>query len=132
MKHDQSWSFVLPVVFLLMLTPVFNGCALLLVGGGAAGGYAVSKDEVTGAVDAKKSKVFNAALNTAKNKGIIRLQDESHGRIDVSVNDITVKIHVDQLTEKSTQLKVEARNKYKMPKIQVAQDVYTDILKKVA
>jgi len=132
MKYNRSFCYLLSILLLLIMAPVFNGCAVLLLGGGAAGGYAVSKDEVVGAVDAKKAKVYRAALETAKNKGIIKIQDESHGRIDVSVNDINVKIHVDQITEKSTQLKVEARNKYKMPKIQVAQDVYTDILKKVA
>ncbi len=131
MKSRHSAHLILGAVFVLLLAPVLNGCALLLVGGGAAGGYAISKDEVVGAVDKSKSKVFRAAMDVSKNKGIIKLQDETHGRIDLLVDEVNVKIHIDQITDKSVQLKVEARNKYKMPKVAVAQDVYTEILKKV-
>lgn len=131
MKSRHSMHLVLSAVFVLLLAPMLNGCVLLLLGGGAAGGYAVSKDEVVGAVDVKKDKVFRVAKEVAMTKGIIKLQDPTRGYIETSVDDVTVKIHIDQITEKSVQLKVEARNKYKMPKVAVAQDVYTEILKKV-
>ena len=48
------------------------------------------------------------------------------------VEEVTVKIHVDKISERSVKLRVEARNKYKMPKIKIAQDIYTDVLKRVA
>ena len=132
MKNKNSYHFILPLMMIFAFSPVLSGCALLLIGGGAAGGYAISKDEVVGAVDAKEDKVYRAAIDVAKDKGIIKMEDETHKKIEAEVNGATVKIYVTRITEKAVQLKVEARNKYKMPKIEIAQDVYTSILKRVA
>lgn len=131
MKAKYSFRILFPVVLMLVFSPVFNGCALLLVGGGAAGGYAASKDEIEGAVDASYNKVYKSAVQAAQSKGIIKLQDEQRGYIETMVDTNTVKIHINQLTSKTVKLKVEARNKYKMPKIAIAQDIYTEIMKKV-
>ena len=131
MKSKYSFRFLMPVILLLVFSPALNGCVLLLLGGGAAGGYAVSKDGIEGAVDAKYNKVYRSALESAQSKGIVRLQDEQKGYIETMVDSDTVKIHVTRITDKAVKLKVEARNKFKMPKVTVAQDVYTDILRKV-
>ncbi len=132
MNQKKSLHFILPLFMLFIFSPALSGCALLLIGGGAAGGYAISKDEVVGAVDARQDKVYRAALDVAKTKGLIKMQNESQGKIEAEVNEATVKIYVTKITEKAVQLKVEARNKFKMPKIEIAQDVYTSILKKVS
>lgn len=131
MKTKFSFRILFPMMLVLAFSPVFNGCALLLVGGGAAGGYAASKDEIEGAVDASYSKVYKSAVAAAKSKGIIRLEDQSRGYIETMVESTTVKIHVTRITDKAIKLKVEARNKMKMPKIEIAQEVYTDIMKRV-
>lgn len=131
MRAKVSFRVLLPMMLVLAFSPVFNGCALLLVGGGAAGGYAASKDEIEGAVDSSYSRVYKSAVQAAQSKGIIKLQDEQRGYIETMVDANTVKIHISQITNKTVKLRVEARNKYKMPKIAIAQDIYTEIMKKV-
>ncbi|MBI4971186.1 MAG: DUF3568 family protein [Candidatus Omnitrophica bacterium] len=130
MKLKRFFHILFPIVLMLVTGPILCGCALLLIGGGAAGGYAVSKDQIEGAVDARYDKVYSSALESARSKGIVKLEDQSRGYIETMVDSNTVKIHVTRITDKAVKLKVEARNKFKMPKIEIAQDIYTDIMRK--
>ena len=59
-RSKMRWIKGLSAVFLLFVCVcafVLNGCAPLLVAGGAAGGYAVAKDMEDGElIDSKKGK----------------------------------------------------------------------------
>ncbi len=104
-----------------------SGCAAALVGAGAAGGYALSKDSVKNHYDRSKERVFKTSLSVLKEKGAITLKDPEKGIIKARVNEEDVAVTVKPVTQKSTELVVEARNKFMMPAIEVAQDVYDEI-----
>ena len=102
-----------------------SGCAILLIGAGAAGGYAISKDSVKNSFDLSQGHVYRQALAVAKQMGNVTLEDEKHGFLRANINDAVVTITVKQITKKTVELKVKARNV--MPKIEVAQEVYNKI-----
>ena len=129
MKSKHSLHFLL---LILVFSPMHNGCVpLFLMGAGAAGGYAISKDSVEGTVNKQFHRVFNASLDVVKSKGVVQSQDEEHGKIEGVVgNQVNATIELSQTTERSVKIKVTARKNH-LPNIDVAQEVYTDILKKI-
>ena len=133
MELKHAFRTMFPVVLMLVLSPVFNGCvAVALIGAGSAGGYAISKDSIEGEVKNSRDAVYNASVGVVKSKGTIKSEDRSNGKIEGVVgNGVTVKIQLSKVSWRSTKIKVEAR-KNLLPNIEVAQEVYTAILKKVA
>ena len=122
MKH--KW-----LLGLILMLFAFNGCVALILGGGAVGGYAVSKDSIEGTVDGRQDRVFRAAVDSIKSKGLIIATNEGLGEINASVAGVKVTIKLEQITERAVKLRVKAR-KGLLPKIKVAQDVYTEIIKR--
>jgi len=133
MEFKNSLRALFPVVLLLAVSPVLNGCvAMALVGAGSAGAYAISKDSIEGEVKSSRDSVYNASVNVVKSKGTIKSEDKTSGKIEGVVgNGVTVKIELSQGTAKAVKIKVEAR-KNLLPNIEEAQAIYTAILKKVA
>lgn len=96
------------------------GCALLLIGGGVAGGVAVSKDTVELNIDRNYSSVWSVTLDEFKRaKGTITLQDKEAGKIEASIEDSKVESQLKQLTPKTVQLQIKAR-KNLFPNIELA------------
>ncbi|MDD5084427.1 MAG: DUF3568 family protein [Candidatus Omnitrophica bacterium] len=119
------------IVVVLFLSFVTTGCAVLLIGtGGAIGGYALSQDSAEGYVDYPMDRVWNASREILKSKGAIVSENRADGKIEASVDEITVKVQIKELTSKTTKLKVSAR-KSLLPKVKVAQDIYVRIAKRV-
>ena len=58
-----------------------NGCAVALLGAGAAGGYAIGKDSVTSHFDHSQGRVYREALAAAEHMGLVEVEDEAHGLI---------------------------------------------------
>lgn len=112
---------------LLVAGMVLSGCAAVLVGAGAAGGYALSKDSVKNHFDVSKNRVFKESVAVAKDMGQVTLEDAKHGKIQAMIKEADITITVKPLTKKTVELKVRGRNKFKMPAIDVAQEVYTNI-----
>jgi hypothetical protein len=108
-----------------------TGCPLLWLGAGVAGGYAISKDSVRNQFDLSKDVVFQRSLDVAKEMGFVTLEDRARGIIELKVQDANVKITVSQLTRKTVELRVRARNSLLMPEIDVAQAVYNKIIEKL-
>ena len=104
----------------------FSGCALLLVGAGAAGGYAVSKDSVKNHYERSKDYVYQQSLAVAREMGRVTLDDRQQGIVKARINEVNVTITVKGLTPQTVELKVKARGAV-MPKIEVAQEVYNKI-----
>lgn len=104
-----------------------SGCAAALVGAGAAGGYALSKDYVKNHYDRSKERIFKVSVDVVKKMGEVTLKDPDQGLIKGKVSDTDVTVTVKPLTKETTELIVEARNKFKMPAIEVAQKVYDAI-----
>ncbi len=110
---------------------VSAGCAPLLVGAGALGGYAISQDSVRNQFDMSQERLYARSLEVAKQMGFVTAEDARHGTIEVKIQDTNVKITVTQLTKKSVELKVKARNTLLMPEINIAQSVYNKIIEKL-
>ncbi len=108
-----------------------SGCAAVLVGAGAAGGYALSKDSVKNNFDMSRDRVYKQSLGVAKEMGQVTLEDSKNGRIEAKVRDVDVIITVKPLTKKTVELKVSGRNKIKMPAMDVAQEVYNKIAERL-
>jgi hypothetical protein len=108
-----------------------SGCAAVLVGAGAAGGYAISKDSVRNHFDLSSSHVFRVSRDVVREMGLVTTEDERHGLIKAQVEGANVTITVKPVSEKTVELKVKARNDLLMPKIDVAQSVYNKIAEKL-
>ena len=114
------------VVALTAVSLGLGGCAAVLIGTGAAGGYALGKDSVTDYFDLSQERVFRQSIQVVKELGLVTLEDEAHGVIKATVDDAKVTITVKPVSKKTVELKVKAR-KMLMPKVTVAQKVYDQI-----
>jgi len=104
-----------------------QGCAPVLIGAGALGGYAVSRDSVIDHFDTSQGRVFNEALEVIHSMGAVTLQDEQNGVIKARIEGATVTVTVKTVTKKTVKLTIKARNRILMPKVAIAQDVYAGI-----
>lgn len=119
--------------FIAVIFLVHTGCALFLVGAGAAGGYAISKDEVEGYSDKTKSKVFDAAKTVLLAEGLIQVQDKEAGILEALVGESQVKVTLEQVSVKTVKIRVQGRKvKGLFPDIGLAQDVYGKIYRKIS
>ena len=114
---------------LIILCVALSGCAVVLVGAGAAGGYAVGKDYIQGETDKDFDRVYNSAVNIADIMGVVesKFSNPSLGKIKAMVGTSSLDIDIERLTQKTVRLKVRSR-KNLMPNIELAQKVYTKIL----
>ena len=118
-------------VLMLAATLGFSGCAVVLIGAGAAGGYALSKDSVKNHFDLSKDRVYKTSLGVTKDMGQVMLEDQKNGKIQAKVKEADITITVKPLTKKTVELKVQGRNKFKMPAVDVAQEVYNKIAERL-
>ena len=73
----------------IFLVSSLCGCAAVLVGGGVAGGVAISKDTAKLEIDANYDSVWDAAYKTIDDMGIISLRDQEAGKIEVTLMNST-------------------------------------------
>ena len=96
-----------------------------------AGGYAISKDSVRNLFDLPKDRVYHESLAVLKKMGMVNLEDRVHGRLTAEVQDVNVTVTIKQLTKKTVELKVTARSEWLIPKVDVAQEVYSKIVERL-
>lgn len=129
MKRISQSLMAAGLLFTLFLSP---GCALFLIGGGVAGGMAISKDTIEGSLDKNLDTVWKAAREVVMKEGFIRLEDKAHGTIEAEVRKSQVNIQVIQLTPQTVQIRVKARKGYKLiPDIKLANELYNKISQKI-
>ena len=116
----------------VLLATGLSGCAVLLLGAGAAGGYAISKDSITNHYDLSSTVVYQAAREVIGEEGLVTLEDEHRGLIKAEVLDANLTIQVRKVSDRTTQLQVKARNDLLLPKIAIAQNVYNKIDRRLA
>jgi len=131
MKAECMSVRLFPTILCGVASLLVSGCALLLVGAGAAGGYAISKDSVKNVFDLPKEHVYDQSLAVVKEMGMVTLEDPRHGLIKAEVQDVNVTITIKQLTKRTVELKVRARNHLWMPKVDVAQEIYSKIIERL-
>lgn len=120
------------LVIIVLFSLFLSGCAVVLVGAGAAGGYAIGPDYVQGETDKDFSGIYNSALDIAGIMGIIqsKYSSPSIGKIRAKVENSSLEISMERLTRHTLRLKVKSR-KNLMPNIALAQKVYNNILQRV-
>ncbi len=128
MKYSKRF---LTVTF-LMIFSLHSGCALLLLGGGAAGGYAISKDEVEILTDKKYDKVWRASTDVLREKGLVTIEDKNAGNIEAEVEGSKINVTVEQATPETVRLRVQARRaKNLFPDMKRAQEIFNQITQKL-
>ncbi len=106
---------------LAWLAGTLSGCALLLVGAGAAGGYAISRDAIQNDFNLPASHVYRVSLDTVDAIELVTAEHEAQGLINATIQEAKVTITVARISERTTQLKVRAGSRCLFPKIEVAQ-----------
>lgn len=125
MKHWCS------AVMVCAVSTMLSGCAVLLVGAGAAGGYAVSRDSIKNHFDLPMDHVYRISQQVASEVGLVTVEDGRRGLIKATVEGANITITVRQVSSKTVELKVKARNDLWLPKIDVAQTIYNRIAERL-
>lgn len=111
---------------------LYSGCAVVLVGAGAAGGLAISQDEVEGYTTVSFEKVWTVASEILRKEGALTLQQKETGIIKADIDDSDVKVTLEQVTVSSVRIVVQARKLVGLfPDMKRAQSIYRQILKKI-
>ena len=108
--------------------PFLSGCLALLIGG--AVGYEVSPDSVRAQFDTPYNRAYEVSLSTIRSLGKTDMEDEKGGWVKAIIDKHDVAVHVEQLTERATQITVSAR-RYVLPKVQFARDIMSRISRKL-
>ncbi len=100
----------LPLLLLLFGLGFANsGCALFLLGGGAAGGYAVSDDEIEGLTDAPIDDVYETVEHVLGQKGLITSRNRTTRTLEAVIQDSEVKASIEPATTVSVRFRIKAR-----------------------
>lgn len=108
----------------------FSGCVaapIVLIGAGAFGGYAISRDTFEGNTSKSQDELWDSANKILGIMGSIDSNDRKRGELDGHVSGATVWITVVPVNASTTKLRIKAR-KNLLPAIGVAQDVYAKII----
>ena len=115
------------IIFLSVST---LGCALFLVGAGAAGGVAISKDTATVNVDKSFEQAWNVTYKQLESMGAINLQDKKVGKIGANIQNSEVTANIKRLTRKTVTIEIKAR-KNLLPNVGLAQDILNAIIQQL-
>lgn len=103
-----------------------SGCALLLIGAGAAGGYAISQDEVEFHTAKSYDRAWDAVRSVLMKEGAVTQQDFNAGTMSALVYESEVKIRIMQAAPKDVKVIVQARKtKGLLPDLDLAQSIAT-------
>lgn len=105
---------------------VSSGCAAVLIGGGIAGGIAVSRDTAEIVKDASYNKAWDVTHKTLDEMGAINLEDKKAGKIEANVKDSKITAQVTQLTPKSVKVAIKSR-KNMFPNVDLAVEIVNKI-----
>ena len=117
------------LVLTVMLIASAAGCVapLLLVGAGAVGGYAVSRDTFEGTTSKSLDELWDASLKIAGIMGSVDDNDRKRGEINAHINGAAVHITIIPINVATSRLRVKAR-KNLLPAVSIAQDFYTKVI----
>lgn len=118
--------FISGVSIILFLCFSLSGCVWAILGVGAVGGYAISKDTIVGEIDSDYDTLWSAAERVAGIMGEIKTQDRIKGSIELDIDRARVSIQIERLTPETLRLRVKGR-RYMMPNIGLAQKVFIKI-----
>ncbi|MCB9756967.1 MAG: hypothetical protein H6753_00925 [Candidatus Omnitrophica bacterium] len=128
-RFSVKKSFFSIALVLFLLTG--SGCFYLVIGGvGALGGYAISPDTVEGMVSGYTMQdIWQAAVDTVSIMGLIEEKNEIAGVVVAKVSGAHITVTVAEPVADTVKLRVKARRGM-MPRIKLAQDIYTKIVQR--
>ena len=116
----------------LSLSLLFSGCVLFLLGAGATGGYAISKDTIEGILEKPLDRAWKVSREVIMYEGFIRSEDKAHGTLEAEIRKSQVNIEVKQVTERTIRIRVKARKGYKLlPDPGLSNELYNKIFQKI-
>ena len=120
----KNLGFILLVVLCLL----GSGCVPLLIGAaaGGLGAYAVSNDTIEGDTDTPFASLWDAAVEIAKVRGTVKIEDYNRGYIEVDAKPHKIWIKLSRLTETATRVRISSRKNH-FPDLKMAQDVFVRI-----
>ncbi|MCP4653747.1 MAG: DUF3568 family protein [Candidatus Omnitrophica bacterium] len=117
-------------IFSLVFCLFVSGCALFLIGGGVAGGLALSKDRARMQEDVTYNRAWAVTRKVIDSMGVIIAEDKTAGKIQALVQEAKVVARIKRITKKATQIDIKAR-KNLMPNIDLAVDISNKIMDKL-
>lgn len=114
----------------LTVATLSAGCPVVLLGGGAVAGYAISRDHVELTVEQPYAKVWGVALDETKRAGVLKDLNEETGRIEATYQGTHIVVTLERMTEMSVKIVVKAR-KHLLPQIDVAQRLATRMARRL-
>ena len=123
---------ILSLILFFAMSYSSTGCALFLLGAGAAGAIAISEDEIEGMSDASREKVWRSLREVLRDKGVILSENKEIGTLKALVNNSDVEARIDQITSSTVRLRIKSRKtKGVFPDLKLAQDLYTQVMRKM-
>ena len=117
-----------PFLVVLALVPATSGCIYLAVGAvGVVGGYVVSPDTVEGQATKSLQEAYDAAKQITGIMGQIAQESPNNSELIAMISGTKVTVTLIAINVSTTKISVKARKAF-MPKIDIAQDVYTKII----
>ena len=115
----------------LALALGLSGCAALWAAGGAAAGYALTRDSLVFSVEDRAfRRVWETAAREAHRQGTVKAEDPGKGRLDARVQGADVVVTLEQLTVTTVRVTIRAR-KNLLPRRDVAEHLGLAILREL-
>ena len=124
---------MLRLILTLMFIISFTGCVaapIILVGAGAVGGYAITRDTFEGNTNKSQDEIWDAANKILAIMGSVEFSDRKRDELSGHVNGANVWITVVPINASTTKLRIKAR-KNLLPAAGIAQEVYAKILSQI-
>ena len=113
-----------------MVSVLCSGCVVLALGAGAAGGYAISKDEVEGFSERSLEQTWRAAYGLFNREGAVEAADKERAIIEAIIQDSKVKFTAEQVSPRSVRFVIQARKNMNLfPDIKLAQSLHQKMMK---
>lgn len=117
---------------LLLISLVCSGCIVLALSAGAAGGYAISKDEIEDFSDRSLEQVWQAGWDVLNQEGNVEFADKERAKIQAIVDESKVNFYAEKVSPKSVRFTVQARKAMNLfPNMKLAQTLHQKIVKEL-
>ena len=129
-KGDEMRKKIFSLALLVLAAVNISGCIPLIIGAtvGGVSMYAVGKDTIVGDTDKPYESLWDAALKVSRIRGTIKSEDSVRGYLEVEAESSKAWIRFVRLTRAATRVRVSARNKFHLPNLSLAQDIFVKIM----
>lgn len=123
----------LGIAVLFLASVLFSGCVVLALGAGAAGGYAISKDEIEGFSEQSLDQTWRTAYELFNRDGAVASADKERAKIEAIISDSKVHFSAEQVSPRSVRFVIQARKNMNLfPDIKLAQSLHQKMMKELS